>query len=57
MLAGFTYAFDTFALALLPTASDASGDIDHAVTILATAGEVGFLLWLLVAGIRTPYSQ
>ncbi|MEZ6001561.1 DUF4386 domain-containing protein [Hyphomonas sp.] len=53
MLAGLAYAADTFALALLPTASAASGYIDHAVTILATAGEIGFLLWLLVAGFRT----
>ncbi len=55
MLAGGAYAADTFALALLPTASAASGYIDHAVTTLATAGEIGFLLWLLVAGIRTPH--
>ena len=55
MLAGGAYAGDTFALALLPTASAASGYIDQAVTILATAGEIGFLLWLLVAGIRTPH--
>lgn len=52
VLAGLAYSVDTFALALLPTASDVSAYIDQAVTILATAGEIGFLLWLLVAGIK-----
>lgn len=51
--AGLAYIADTFALALLPSASALSGYINQAVSVLASVGEIGFLLWLLLAGIRT----
>lgn len=49
-LAGMAYIIDTFALALIPTTSELSQMIDTGITILATLGEVSFLLWLLVFG-------
>jgi len=53
VLAGLAYLADTFALALLPSTSAMSGYIDLAVTMMASLGEVGFLLWLLFAGLKT----
>lgn len=53
-LAGLAYIVDTFALALLPSASPMSRHIDVMVTTLASLGELGFLSWLLIAGLRTP---
>jgi hypothetical protein len=51
LLAGIAYVADTFALALLPSTSAMSGYIDLAVTVMASLGEIGFLLWLLFAGL------
>ena len=53
VLAGLAYLADTFALALLPSTSAMSGYIDLAVTMMASLGEIGFLLWLLFAGLKT----
>ena len=53
MFAGLAYIADTFALALLPSTSALSVQIDLGVTVMASVGEIGFLLWLLLAGVNT----
>ncbi|MHA7901572.1 MAG: DUF4386 domain-containing protein [Henriciella sp.] len=55
LLAGMAYSIDTAFLALSHPESAISGHVDLFVTIAATAGELSFLLWLLVFGVReTP---